>query len=280
MATLFGSSEPSRGTLFDDGTTVELGMQFVASADGSVTELRYWRAEGDADDTDIRDGRIWDANGNLLGAVTFTSLPGESGWQTAVFGTPIGIEADITYTVSYRTEDNYFATDSFFTSDYTDSTGQLTAPSGQNGVYVYGTNITAPTQSYLQSNYWVDLSFLPANLPPVADAETATVVEDASVVIDVVAGDTDAEDGVPDPATVEIEAADDASGKLKTVAGEGAWSVDGVTGAITFTPEPDYAGAVTPIAYTIADSGGLRSAPATVSVTITPVNDAPVADAE
>ncbi|SFQ24782.1 N,N-dimethylformamidase beta subunit family domain-containing protein, partial [Tranquillimonas alkanivorans] len=59
-------------------------------------------------------------------------------------------------------------------------------------------------------------------------------------------------------------------GKLKTVAGEGVWSVDGVTGAITFTPESGYAGAVTPIAYTIADSGGLRSAPAAVSVTIAP----------
>ena len=119
-----------------------------------------------------------------------------------------------------------------------------------------------------------------AGTAPVADPETATVVEDGSVVIDVVAGDTDAEDGVPDPATVEIEAADDAGGQVKTVAGEGVWSVDAATGAITFTPEPNYAGAVTPIAYTIADSAGLRSAPASVSVTITPVNDAPVADAE
>ena len=113
-----------------------------------------------------------------------------------------------------------------------------------------------------------------------ADAEPATVVEDGSVVIDVVAGDTDAEDGVPDPATVEIEDADDAGGKLKTVAGQGVWSVDPATGAITFTPAADYDGPVTPIAYTIADSEGLRSTPAEVSVTITPVNDAPVADAE
>ena len=50
---------------------------------------------------------------------------------------------------------------------------------------------------------------------------------------------------------MEIEAADDATGKVKTVAGEGVWSVDaGNPGAIIFTPEADYAGAVTPIAYT------------------------------
>ena len=108
-------------------------------------------------------------------------------------------------------------------------------------------------------------------------ADTATVLENGSVVIDVVANDTDAEDGAPDPATVEIADADDATGKVKTVAGEGAWSVDAVTGAITFAPEADYAGAVTPIAYTVADSEGLRSAPAEVSVTITRSNDAPVA---
>ena len=53
------------------------------------------------------------------------------------------------------------------------------------------------------------------------------------------------------------------------MAGEGVWSVDAATGAITFTPAPDYAGPVTPIAYTIADSEGLRSAPASVGVTIT-----------
>ena len=40
---------------------------------------------------------------------------------------------------------------------------------------------------------------------------SATVLEDGSVTIDVVANDTDAEDGAPDPATVEIVAADDAT---------------------------------------------------------------------
>ena len=95
-----------------------------------------------------------------------------------------------------------------------------------------------------------------------------------------VTGDTDVEDGVPVASSVQIVDADDATGKVKTVAGQGVWTVNATTGAITFTPAQNYSGPVTPISYTIADSGGLRSTPASVSVTITSVNAAPVADPE
>ena len=121
----------------------------------------------------------------------------------------------------------------------------------------------------------VSVTITAVNDAPVAEDDTATVLEDGVVTIDVLANDSDVEDVSPDPATVAIEAADDAGGQVKTVAGEGVWSVDPASGAITFTPEPDYAGPVTPIAYTVADSEGLRSAPAAVSVTITAVNDGP-----
>nr|WP_265090128.1 hypothetical protein [Psychrobacter fjordensis] len=40
------------------------------------------------------------------------------------------------------------------------------------------------------------------------------------------------------------------------VAGEGTWSVDGTTGAITFTPEAGFTGDPTPISYTVDDNTG------------------------
>ncbi|WP_406947844.1 Ig-like domain-containing protein [Psychrobacter fjordensis] len=47
-----------------------------------------------------------------------------------------------------------------------------------------------------------------------------------------------------------------ADGKSVIVAGEGTWSVDGTTGAITFTPEAGFTGDPTPISYTVDDNTG------------------------
>ena len=112
------------------------------------------------------------------------------------------------------------------------------------------------------------------NAAPTAAADSDTVVENASVIITVLSNDSDT-DGTLDVTSVEIEAADDATGKVKTVTGEGVWTVN-ADGTITFAPETGYTGAVTDIAYTVADNLGARSAPAAVSVTITPANTAPV----
>ena len=386
---LFDPVQPAFGALYSDGTALELGMRFVADTAGGVAELKYWRAAGDATDTDVREGRIWDEGGNLLATLTFTSAPGETGWQTAAFETPVQISANSVYTISYRTNDNYFAANDFFTADYIDLTGQLTAPTGQNGVYLYGSTVAFPDQSFRDSNYWVDLSFVGPNaaaggggrhgdgarerlrgdrrlgqrhrrggrgarpgdggdrrrrrrqrpgedgggrgrlerrcrhrrdhlcagggLRRRGDADRLHRRRQRRAALGAGPGQRDDHRGER-PAGGGGRHGDGArerlrgdrrlgqrhrrggrgarpgdggdrrrrrrQGQVRTVAGEGAWSVDAVTGAITFAPEADYAGAVTPIAYTVADSAGLRSAPAQVSVTITAANDAPVAAAD
>ncbi|NCA71969.1 MAG: DUF11 domain-containing protein, partial [Sphingobacteriia bacterium] len=70
------------------------------------------------------------------------------------------------------------------------------------------------------------------------------------------------------PATVVLDGADAGSdGKTQTVPGEGVWTVDPVTGAITFTPESGFTGNPTPISYLVQDDQGNLSNAATVTVT-------------
>jgi hypothetical protein len=102
---------------------------------------------------------------------------------------------------------------------------------------------------------------------PTAGADTATVDEDGSVDIDVLANDSD-EDGSIDATSVSILAA----------ASNGSTSVDALTGVILYTPTANFNGTDS-FSYTVQDSSG-GSATATVTVTVTSINDAPVANAD
>lgn len=159
---LFDPHQAVTGTNFNDSAAVELGTRFHATEAGQITELKYWRTSADAGDTDTRAGRLWDNSGNLLATVTFSSAPGQTGWQVATLTTPVQISANTDYVVSYRTSNNYVATSGFFAASYTDPFGELVAPSGQNGVYAYNSAVVFPTQTYQASNYWTDVLFKPA----------------------------------------------------------------------------------------------------------------------
>ena len=99
--------------------------------------------------------------------------------------------------------------------------------------------------------------------PVAADDPGVTTPEDTEVRIDVAANDTDV-DGNLDPTTVEV-----VSGPSNgTVVNNG-------DGSITYTPNQDYVGE-DEFTYQICDLDGLCDT-AIVSITVTPVNDAPVA---
>ena len=107
----------------------------------------------------------------------------------------------------------------------------------------------------------VTVTVLPVNDAPVANDDTATTPEDTAVVIPVLANDTDI-----DSTTLSVAAVSDPPH------GSVALNADGT---VTYTPDADYFG---PDSFTYrASDGSLLSNVATVSVTITPVNDAPVA---
>jgi hypothetical protein len=80
---------------------------------------------------------------------------------------PVPIAAGTIYVASYHTGGNYSADNNYFaTSAHTN--GLLTAPAtgnvaGGNGVYAYASTFIFPTNTFLGSNYWVDVVFNPAS---------------------------------------------------------------------------------------------------------------------
>ncbi len=101
--------------------------------------------------------------------------------------------------------------------------------------------------------------------PPVAADDNAEVNENDSVVIDVLANDTDP-DGDLLPSTLTI-VSEPQFGDL---------SIDPDTGAITYSPNDDYVGEDS-FSYEVSDAAGNTSGPATVSILVNPVNEAPLA---
>jgi hypothetical protein len=75
---------------------LELGVSFKSTVAGHIIGLRYYRVAGE---TGTHIGHLWSAGGTLLGSVTFTNETA-SGWQYALFASPIAISALTTYVAS------------------------------------------------------------------------------------------------------------------------------------------------------------------------------------
>ncbi len=250
---LFAANEGPTGPSVQENSPLELGMRFVASAGGTITGIRFYKAEGD---TGPHTGSIWSADGTLLATVSFIA-ESASGWQTAAFSSPLQISAGVTYVASYHTTGTYVATSGYFNTAHTN--GALTGLAGANGVYGYGAGTTFPTASYQSSNYWVDVVFnqSTANTAPVAANDNGyTTYSDTALSLaaaSLLANDHDA-DG--DPLAIT-----GASGGVN-----GTVTFNSQTNTVIFTPDAGYTG-VASFTYTISDGHG-GTASATVSLTV------------
>ncbi len=111
------------------------------------------------------------------------------------------------------------------------------------------------------------ITVLPVNDPPVAVADTATTLEDVAVSGNVLANDLDIDSPV---LAAALAAGVDPASALGTLvlAANGDW---------TFTPAPDASGTVV---YDYVVSDGELTATSTLTITVLPVNDPPVAAAD
>ncbi|NOU52358.1 tandem-95 repeat protein [Pseudoalteromonas sp. JBTF-M23] len=117
----------------------------------------------------------------------------------------------------------------------------------------------------------VSINIGAVNDRPVAGNDSVTTNEDTATTLAILANDTDVEDNGFVGADIALE--DKGNGAGVYTEANVTVATDGV---ITITPNLNQNGTLT-FTYTIEDSDGLRSDPATVTVNITAVNDAPVA---
>jgi len=162
------SATAQPGTPTDpDANPVEVGLKFRSDQPGYVTAVRFYKGPAN---TGTHVGHLWTSAGTLLATAAFNSET-PSGWQQAAFPSPVPVQANTTYVISYYAPAGHYASDSGYFSSATDHPplhALADGTDGPNGVYVYGAG-AFPTQSFKSANYWVDVVFSATlNSPPAA----------------------------------------------------------------------------------------------------------------
>jgi hypothetical protein len=151
--TLFSRNSTPANVNWPDPSSVTLGVKFQSSIGGTVTAIRFYKGTLDLGPHAVA---LWDANGTLLAKATSSSET-LSGWQQVNLASPVSISPNTTYTAAFDSNGFYSVNGGYFSSSLT--SGPLTAPARNNGVYAYGNSSSFPTASYNSTNYWVDVVF-------------------------------------------------------------------------------------------------------------------------
>jgi len=256
------TQQPTRGTV-----TVNPNGTVVYQHNGSETT------------SDSFSYTIEDAQGNVSNAATVNIT------VTPVTEAPLAVNDTATVNEGGTQTINLAANDSDAegTLDLTSivitqqpTSGTLTVNSDGTVTYVHnGSETTTDSFRYTiedaggtaSNEATVNLTITPVSDTPVANADTATVNEGESVVVDLAGNDTDAE-GTLNLTTIDITQ-DPLNGTITV----------NQNGTVTYTHDGSETTSDT-FRYTIKDAQGNTSAEGTVTVTITPVSDDPVAVAD
>jgi Domain of unknown function (DUF4082)/Bacterial Ig-like domain len=243
-----------------DGNAVELGMKFRANTAGIIRGVRFYKGP---QNTGTHTGSLWSSTGTRLATATFSG-ESASGWQQVSFASPVAVNANTTYLVSYHTNTGFYSVDSTgFAAAVVAGplTGLANGTDGPNGLYVYGAS-AFPTNTFQASNYYVDPVFDfagPDTTPPTVVTQVpAPGAGAAPTSTDVSA--TFSED--VQPGTIVL-----------AVTGPGGAAVAGSTGynastrTVTFSPSSVLANSTT---YSVALSGAKDTA--TTPNTMAPVS--------
>jgi hypothetical protein len=163
---IFGLNAKPINAVDTDTSPVQVGMKFKSSINGFITEIRFYRGKP----TSSYSVHLFKSDGTLI-ARGFVS-EGQSttpGWQRVslvnpatggIFRAPI--VANEVYIASYHAAEGGYASDeSGLANDVTHQNLTILGgvSNGGNGVYKYGPTGSFPTDSYINTNYWVDVVF-------------------------------------------------------------------------------------------------------------------------
>lgn len=155
-----------------DTNAVEVGTKFRATTNGYVMGVRFYKFTGN---TGTHVGNLWTTTGTRLATVTFTN-ESATGWQQATFSSPVAINANTTYVISYHAPGGRYAVNTNYWATAVNNPplrGLQNGEDGPNGVYAYGTTSSFPTNSFNSENYWVDVAFA-TSLGPDTTAPTVS----------------------------------------------------------------------------------------------------------
>ncbi|EPN8460490.1 Ig-like domain-containing protein [Vibrio cidicii] len=149
-----------------------------------------------------------------------------------------------------------------------DGTLNIVPAANVNGQHSFTYTLTDSGQA-VSASATVTLNITPVNDAPVAVDNSAQLLEEGSFEVNVLGNDSDVDTGDSFDLTSVKVVDEPAHGRVSVTA----------SGAIVYSPEENYFGEDS-FTYTVADAVGAVSNVATVTMTVTPVNDAPMAQAQ
>lgn len=245
------------------GTPTVSGVYDVSLkvTDGELDDTQTFQITvGDVNDDPVLEGATFTVSerssvGTAVGTLTATDEDGESPSVDL-----IGSGEPLTYSITAGNDNSDFQINT--------STGVITTAKTLNAVLKqnYSLTVRAADDGGGSTTAMVNISVTDFADAPVAVNDSVTMDEDTVDVINVLSNDTDNDFNINDSSVTVV-----------TPPSHGFVTVN-ANGSISYTPDGDYFGSDT-FTYNVYDDVSLVSNDATVSITITNINDTPVATA-
>lgn len=153
-----------------DSGDVNLGVEFYVTSKSWLKRVHYYHPNNSG--MTAPEVTLWQMNspstGTPIGGVSLGAFdqPMLHGWQTFSLATPIELVPNQHYKLSGLFTNNYPSAQNFWSSGPGGgglSSGPLRMPDhasslGGQGTFLYGGTIAFPTQMFMTSNYWIDVS--------------------------------------------------------------------------------------------------------------------------